>query len=82
MTVRNFLRLHKDGCAQGCVTICQEPYDWNTNKYAQTYFEEERQEDILKSDTFKKIANKQVEHFNIVGGGMDKVELCIYLEKE
>ena len=50
--------------------------------YVKTYFEEAAQEDILASDTFKKIANKQVDHFNIIGGGMYKVELCIYLEEE
>lgn len=80
MTVRNFLKLHEGGVA--CVSIQQEPYDYEKHGYAKTYFEEAAQEDILESDTFKKIANKQVDHFNIIGGGMYKVELCIYLEEE
>jgi hypothetical protein len=82
MTLRDFLELHKDGETQGCVTIRQEPYDWGNNKFAKTYFEEEGQEYILQSDTFKAIANKQVDHFNIMGGGAYKVELCIYLEED
>ena len=80
MTVRNFLKLHEGGVA--CVSIQQEPYDHGKHGYVKTYFEEAAQEDILASDTFKKIANKQVDHFNIIGGGMYKVELCIYLEEE
>lgn len=80
MTVRNFLKMHKGGNA--CVSIQQEPYDYEKHRYVKTYFEEENQEDILKSETFKKIANKQLDHFNIIGGGMYKVELCIYLKAE
>jgi hypothetical protein len=80
VTVRNFLKLHEGGVA--FVSIQQEPYDHEKHGYVKTYFEEAAQEDILASDTFKKIANKQVDHFNIIGGGMYKVELCIYLEEE
>lgn len=82
MTVKNFLKLHQDGCVQGCVSIQQEPYDHEKHGYTKTYFEESDQEEILSSDTFKEIANKQVDHFNIIGGGMYKVELCIYLKEE
>jgi len=82
MTLKNFLKLHQDGCVQDCVSIQQEPYDYEKHGYTKTYFEKESQEDILESDTFKEIANKQVDHFNIIGGGMYKVELCIYLEEE
>lgn len=64
MTVRNFLKLHEGGVA--CVSIQQEPYDHEKHGYVKTYFEEAAQEDILASDTFKKIANKQVDHFNIM----------------
>lgn len=60
MTVRNFLKLHEGGVA--CVSIQQEPYDHEKHGYVKTYFEEAAQEDILASDTFKKIANKQVDH--------------------
>lgn len=77
MTLRNFLKLHQDGCAQGCVSIHLLPYV--EHGYTETYFEEADQDEIVGSDTFKKIANKQVDHFNIIGGGMYKVELCIYL---
>ncbi|MDF2844062.1 MAG: hypothetical protein K0R00_2488 [Herbinix sp.] len=80
MTLRNFLKMHEGGVA--CVSIQQEPYDYNNHRYTKTYFEEEQQEDILASDTFKRIANKQVDHFNVIGGGMYKVEFCIYLKGE
>ena len=82
MNLQNFLKLHKNGTAQSCVSVHQEPYDYQKNRYTKTYFEEADQEDILASDTFKQIAKKKVDHFNIIGGGMYKVELCIYLERE
>lgn len=82
MTLKNFLKLHQNGCAQDCVSIHQEPYDYNKHRYTKTYFEECNQEDIEESEEFKNIKNKQVDHFNIIGGGMYKVELCIYLERE
>lgn len=79
MILKNFLKIHNGGCVQNCVTIHQEPYDHKNHCYTKTYFEEESQDEILYSDIFKNIANKQVDHFNIIGGGMYKVELCIYL---
>lgn len=82
MTLKNFLKLHQRGTAQNCVSVHQEPYNHQAHRYANTYFEEASQEDILESETFKKIASKKVDHFNIIGGGMYKVELCIYLEEE
>lgn len=82
MTLKNFLKMHKGGCVQNCVSIQQEPYDNENNCYTKTYFEEEEQDEILSSDTFKSIADKQVDHFNIIGGGMYKTELCIYLKSE
>lgn len=82
MTLKNFLKLHQDGCVQGCVSIQQEPYDYENHRYTKTYFEEEEQESIIASEIFKQIANKQVDHFNIIGGGMYNVELCIYLKRE
>ena len=45
---------------------------------AKTYFEEADQEELEEYEIFKEIQNKQVHHFNIIGG-MDPVELCIYL---
>ena len=44
--------------------------------------EEADQEKIEASELFKEIRSKQVHHFNIIGGGMYPVELCIYLEGE
>lgn len=79
MTLNNFLQLHKDGCAQDCISIHQLPYDYDLHTYAQTFYEECRQEDVLQSDTFEKIKNAQVDHFNIIGGGIYDIELCIYL---
>lgn len=78
MTVKDFLKMHEGGVA--CVSIHQEPYDHDSHKYSQTYFEEECQEDILDSEIFKSISNVQVDHFNIIGGGIYRVELCIYLK--
>lgn len=80
MTLKNFLELHQGGVA--CVSIQQMPYDYEKRSYTKTYFEEEEQEAVLESDIFKCIANKQVDHFNIIGGGMYTVELCIYLKKD
>lgn len=80
MTLRNFLKLHQNGQAQGCVSVHQLPYSVATRRYANTYFEEADQEDILVSDVFKKIANNQVDHFHVIGGGIYKLELCIYLK--
>lgn len=82
VTLRNFLKLHQNGCVQGCISIYQEPYDYEKRRYTKRYFEEEEQESILAADIFRKIANKQVDHFNIIGGGMYKMELCIYLKRE
>ena len=77
--VKNFLKMHEGGVA--CVSIQHMPYDYDKNGYAKTYFEEENQENILDSEIFKSISNEQVDHFNIIGGGMYKVELCIYLKE-
>lgn len=82
MNLQNFLKLHQNGTAQCCVSIQQEPYDHQKHCYAKTYFEEESQEEIIASEVFKKIAKKQVDHFNVIGGGVYKVELCIYLERD
>lgn len=79
MTLSNFLKLHQDGTAMGCVSIHLLPYDNEKHGYTKTYFEEATQEEIQESEIFKKLRRKQVHHFNIIGGGMDSVELCIYL---
>lgn len=80
MTLIDFLGLHQDGVAGNCVSIHQLPYVKEKNRYTKTYFEEEMQDEIIESDVFKDIANKHVDHFNIIGGGMYKVELCIYVK--
>ena len=82
MTLRNFLKLHQDGTATRCVSIHLLPYDDEKHGYMKTYFEEADQEKIEASELFKEIRSKQVPHFNIIGGGMYPVELCIYLEGE
>lgn len=82
MTLQNFLKMHQDGCVQNCVSIQQLPYDYDNHRYTQTYFEEASQDELVETELFKEIKNKQVNHFNIIGGGMYKVELCIYLKKE
>ena len=82
MTLRNFLKLHQDGTATRCVSIHLVPYDDEKHGYMKTYFEEADQEKIEASELFKEIRSKQVHHFNIIGGGMYPVELCIYLEGE
>lgn len=80
MTLKTFFELYKGGLA--CVSIQQMPYDHEKRSYTKTYFEEEEPEAVLESDIFKSIASKQVDHFNIIGGGMYVVELCIYLKKD
>ena len=80
MTLKNFLKMHDGGVA--CLSIHQEPYNYEKNRYEKTYFEEVNQEDITESEIFKQIQNKQVDHFNVIGGGMYKVELCICLKIE
>ena len=82
MNLKNFLKLHRNGRAQRCVSIHQEPYDYSKHKYTRTDFEECDQEEIERSDIFKEIKSKKVDHFNIIGGGTYPVELCIYLERE
>lgn len=82
MTLRNFLKLHQEGTAMGCVSVHLLPYDYERHGYTKTYFEEANQEEIETSDIFKEIRGKQVHHFNIIGGGMYPVELCVYLEGE
>lgn len=69
MTVKNFLKKHIGGVA--CVSIEEKE---------KKYFEEENQEDILQSEFFKKIANRPVKKFCVIGGGMYKVELVIELD--
>ena len=80
MALEEFLELHENGVA--CVSIQQMPYDCDKHRYTKTYFEEDSQEDILNSDIFREIADKEVDHFNIIGGGGYPIELCIYLKKE
>lgn len=80
MTLKNFLNLHDGGCVQNCVSVQQLPYDYENHRYTKTYFEEYSQEEIIESEVFKEIKNKQVHHFCIIGGGSYKVELCIFLD--
>lgn len=79
MVLKNFLKMHEGGVA--CVSIQRMPYLHDQHRYAETYFEEVYQDDILESDLFKSIKNMQVDHFNVIGGGIYKVELCIYLSE-
>lgn len=82
MTLNKLFELHKDGCAQSCISVHQLPYNNEKHKYEETYFEEEDQEEITQSNTYKQIKNMQVDHFNVIGGGMYPVELCIYLSQD
>lgn len=79
MTLRNFMKLHQGGAAMRCVSIHLLPYDSEKHRYTKTYFEEADQEEIERSEIFKEIRSKQVHHFNIIGGGMYPMELCVYL---
>lgn len=80
MTLRNFLKMHQDGVA--CVSISQLPYNFEKHSYAKEYFEEGSQEYITSSKIFKEIARKQVDHFCVIGGGIYRVELRIFLKEE
>ena len=82
MKLKKFLKMHKDGCCYGCVTIEQLPYNHERHRFAKAYFEEADQEDILASPEFQRIADKQIDSFSVIGGGMYPVELCIFLKEE
>lgn len=82
MKLKDFLALHKEGCAENCVSVHQMPYDYEKHNYVKTYFEEASQEYIVQSDLFKGIMDKQVDHFHVIGGGIYKVELCVYLVED
>lgn len=80
MNLKNFLKLHED-CGI-CVSIYQMPYNYINHGYKKTYFEEERQNNILETTIFREIELKKIDHFSIIGGGDYKVELCIYLAED
>ena len=73
MTLRDFLELHEGGCACNCVSISEQS--------GCQFCEEESQDYILKSEWFKKIADKEVVRFCVIGGGIYKVELCIEIQE-
>lgn len=75
MTLHNFLKLHVGGTA--CVSIHQNQFSANHK----TFFEEEEQERIVETETYRKIRNYQVERFCVIGGGGYPVELSIFLEE-
>ena len=75
MTLKNFMKMHDGGVA--CVSI----YEYNDGKKHQ-YCEEVYQEVIVDAEWFKKIAQRKVKRFCVIGGGMYKVELCIELKEE
>lgn len=81
MTLRGFLDLHSGGTCQ-CISIYQEPYNYETHRYKKVYFEEENQDEIIDSYLFRKICEKMVDHFSIIGGGGYPIELSIFLEIE
>lgn len=79
MKLKKILKLHRGGCAESCVSIQRLPYDHENHEYEMTYFEEEDQEMIMRSNIYKQIKDMQVDHFHVIGGGIYPVELCIYL---
>lgn len=80
MNLNNFLKLRQGGCCY--LSIHQEPYNYDKHCYTKTYFEECQFDEVLESEVYKRIRKKKVDHFNVIGGGMYKVELCIYLQEE
>lgn len=77
MTLKKFLKLHKNGEAQQCVSI----------KYNGAYlFEEVAQKKIMKSDAFKEIAAKKVSRFCAISSSdmrsPSSVELTVYIEDQ
>lgn len=78
MTLKDFLKLHKNGCTKVFVSV----YCFECSAiYAKVYFEREEQEKIIHSDMFKKISDRQVDHFCIVECGLKGMELCVYLRE-
>jgi hypothetical protein len=72
MTLNNFLKLRQGG--EGCISIIQLPYN--------TICDEWSIDELRHDSVYKSIKNMQVDHFNIIGGGCYKVELCIYLKED
>lgn len=80
MRLDEFLQMHKNGCVE-CVSIHLLPYDTKKHCYTKTYFEEGRQEDLMETARYRAIKNREVDHFNVIGGGMYPMELCVFLKE-
>lgn len=91
MNLKTFLKLFNLHQID-CVSIYLLLHDHKNSNLIKTYFEKEDWKKIEKSETYKKIWNKQVYHFYTIGGNMYPfhtsddsmypVELCIYLTEE
>lgn len=69
MTLKNFLGLHEGG------VCCHISIEDRRKKYC----EEEEKENIVQSEWFHQLAEREVIRFCVIGGGMYNVELCIEL---
>lgn len=80
MDLASFLRLHDGGVA--CVSITSVAKKGVMLGKRTRICEEESQEEILESEWFEKVADKEVIRFCVIGGGSYKVELCIEVADE
>ena len=73
MKVYELLNLNQGGCVE-VISIHKLPYEYKNHRYSKTYFNECREDELLK--------NRTIDHFNVIGGGYDKMELVIYLKEK
>lgn len=75
MTLQEFLTLN---AGNEYITVIEAPEEKNKVNY---YCEEESKEEILTSDIYKKISDRTIREWAVIGGGMEKVEIYITLSK-
>lgn len=75
MTLQEFLTLNG---GNDYITVIEEPGEKNKVNY---YCEEENQKEIVTSDIYKEISDRTIKEWVIIGGGVEKVEIYITLNK-
>lgn len=81
MKVYELLNLNQGGCVE-VISIHKLPYEYKNHRYSKTYFNECREDELFKSRRYYAIKNRTIDHFNVIGGGYDKMELVIYLKEK
>lgn len=77
MVLKEFLKLHKNGMTKGNVSVCKV----NELGHTDVLLSNMVQDDIINSENFSKVANRQVVKFCVLGGCNNiPVELVIYIQ--